>query len=198
MQAHVFFLTAAIFCFRLLNDPFVLVESNFLPAFQTVGTLGVHAGNALELSDSQFLVASYNISNYEIKASKLAHRMTNDKNVRKFSSVVRTDQEIMNKQLLAILMGKRIVPPSEKVSGKWKEKFKYLDNLMGKDFDRNYAADHITGQVENIALYNSIIKTSADPAILQFAAEGIRKFQLHEDSAKSLLVHINIPPRSSW
>ena len=149
------------------------------------------------ISDTQFLIAAYNAGIFKLKASHLAHRTTGDHKVKKFTVMIKTDQEAGNKELLALLLIKGCTPPAQ-LPDSLNTKFKVLNELMGNDFNRTYATGNIADSKSELAMYTAVSMNGKDADIRNFAKHALAQIQMHSDSAQSLLVHINRPNTSGW
>lgn len=144
------------------------------------------------MSDTAFLLTAYNTGVFEIKASKLAKRMTEHKPVKEFANMIIKDHEAMDSNVVNMLKERGCAIPTD-LPENLKAKMKELNEYMGKDFDQRYAQANIDGHKDAIGLFTDVSKNSKDAAIRKLADDALPVLQKHENDADSLMVFINTP-----
>jgi len=149
------------------------------------------------MNDTEFLISAYNNGMYEVKAAKLARRMTGNRSVRKFAVARLASQEAANKDIIALLTIKGITPPNELPAG-LKARFEDLNSWMGKEFNDKYLGGTIENEKDYTALYHFVSTNSKDGDVRHFAANAVGQFEAREDSAVNLLKYVDRPATSTW
>ncbi len=149
------------------------------------------------LTDAEFLTEASNCAQFEIKASKLALRMSLDKKVRKFASYLIQDCEASNKLLAALLVSRGHTVPLQ-LTGELQSRYKYLTEWMGTDFEKRYVADNVDVTNQAIALYKNQALHSNAADIRQLGNTILQQLELRSKAAQVLSVHVNNPPASGW
>jgi putative membrane protein len=145
-----------------------------------------------EMSDTAFLATAYNTGVFEIKASKLAKRMTEHKKVKEFANMIIKDHEAMDSNVVTMLTARGAAIPTD-LPADLKARMKELNEYMGKDFEQRYAQANIDGHKKAIDLFTNISKYSKDEAVRKLAADALPYLMKHETDADSLMVFINTP-----
>jgi len=152
---------------------------------------------AKRMSDNEFLLFAYNNSTFEIKAAKLARRMTGNSRIRKFAVARLFDQQAANKDITALLTIKGIALPKE-LPADLKARYEDLDSWMGKEFNDKYLGGTIESEKVTTALFQYISANGKDADIRQFAKNTVGQFEAREDSAINLLKFVDRPATSTW
>ena len=156
-------LTAAIFSGTSSGMPFMNMKAKS-PGITGMAEPKVDTTTYKCISGSQFLITAYNTGIFEIRAGRLARRMTQDKNVRAYAVTMINDHEAMNKDVLAIMQKKGYAIPA-KLPCDLKAKYKYLNQCMGKKFGRKYAAVDIDEHKLIVALFTETSVKGTDDEV---------------------------------
>ncbi len=151
---------------------------------------GADTSKPISISDSDFLARAYNIGIFQVRAGRLARRMTEHKEVRAFAVMMIKDNKPTNKAVLTLMQKKGFAAPA-KLPANLKCKYKDLNQWMGCKFNRKYAAVMVSEHKETIALFMAISMNSKDTDVRQLATQALPLLQTHADSAQALLTKVN-------
>lgn len=150
------------------------------------------AESAPALTDPQIAHIAYTAGDVDIKAARLALRVSKNADVIAFANNMVADHTAVNEQALALLKKLNVTPEDNDVSRSIVtqsagEQAK-LAKLSGADFDRAYAANELAyHQMVNGALEKTLIPATGNAELKDLLSTGLKIFQGHQEHAEMLV-----------
>lgn len=119
---------------------------------------------------------------FEIETSKLAVKMSKNKDVLAFANKMITDHTKAGTAFKAAV-GKAtgVTPPAEKLDEAHQGKLDDLKGKTGEDFDKAYIDAQQDAHDEAVSLFDSYANNGDDAALKAFAAETLPTLKAHKD-----------------
>lgn len=138
------------------------------------------------LSDRDFVNEAAVGGTLEVRLGELAQVRATDVKVRKFGEKMATDHSAANKQLLELLKKKGMEPPPKTLPKKMQDHYDRLAKLRGAEFDKAYIKDMVDDHREDVALFETIVKTGRDADLKAFALKTLPTIREHYHMAREL------------
>jgi len=132
--------------------------------------------------DAQFVVDAADINLAEARLGKLASTQGMMKEVRDLGEMMNRDHQKAYDDLSAMAKKKNISVASE-VGDKSLKKYNDLADMKGKDFDKMFSDEMVSGHKDAIEKFEKASKESADPDIQTWAANMLPSLRMHLDHA---------------
>ena len=147
--------------------------------------LGLCASSAFAQSPAEFINDASAKGMADIEASRLAHQLSESKQVKDYTIVVINDRTTANQHLAKIAKQLDLpVAPREEVVDKAKALMPEVK--ADASFDQTYAASQVKTTQEAIEQLQQAAQTTDVPQIKAFAEETLPKLQNHLQMAKAL------------
>jgi putative membrane protein len=129
-------------------------------------------------SDRDFMADAAAGGAFEVEASQIALRKSNDGRVRSIAQRMVDDHTKANNQLLDLAKRKGgTMPPT--MSADQEKMIARLNNLQGSDFDREYLQQQDKAHRETIAKFKTEAKNGSDPDLRSFASQTLPTLEEH-------------------
>ena len=147
--------------------------------------LGLFASSAFAQSPAEFINDASAKGMADIEASRLAHQLSESKEVKDYTIVVINDRTTANQHLAKIAKQLDLpVAPREEVVDKAKALMPEVK--ADASFDQAYAASQVKTTQEAIEQLQQVAQTTDVPQIKAFAEETLPKLQNHLQMARAL------------
>ena len=135
--------------------------------------------------DAQFLISAYDMGIYEIEAAKLADKNAASPQVKQFAARMLKEYSDINNSITSIAKNEGVDMPSA-MSHSMAERYNQLNNLNGKEFDKDYAGVDADRYDNYIANFEKASSGDFTPELKDMASGTIVKLKEHSESAQKL------------
>ncbi|WP_187262887.1 DUF4142 domain-containing protein [Pontibacter beigongshangensis] len=138
-----------------------------------------------KINQSDFMTRAASDGMFEIEAGKLAQKMGQNAEVKKFGGQMVTDHEKASKELKALAQKKSITLP-DSMSSEHRDKLQSLQSKKGAEFDEEYMEAMVDAHEEAVGLFEDAAEDLEDAEVKAFAAKTLPVLQQHHEHAKKL------------
>jgi putative membrane protein len=136
-------------------------------------------------ADAKFAMDATRGSLAEIAMSVDASQITRDEKIKRIADTLITSQGRISDELVAIARAKNVIMPMF-ISPDMDKKREALKKKSGKDFDKAYISEMITGHQKALKLYKDAAKNCTDADLRAFAAKTVPRIQMYLDAVSKL------------
>ncbi len=143
---------------------------------------------ALAAADASFVTSAAQGGMTEIQEAQLALSQARSPKVKAYANRMVSDHTMANDQLKTLIANKGVMLPSD-VSPAQTQEMASLKGDTGREFDRAYVADQISGHQAMLTLFQTEASSGTDPDLKKFAADTLPTIQSHLDQAQKMVAH---------
>lgn len=136
-------------------------------------------------ASSSFLVKAADGGMAEVDLGKLAQEKSNNSKVKEFADMMVHDHSIVNDQVKALAAQRNVTLPSS-VGDDHKKTMDDLAKKTGKDFDKAYIDDMVSGHKKVLDMFQDASKNVKDTEVKTLIDNTIPKIQMHLDNAEAI------------
>lgn len=141
--------------------------------------------DTLSKSDANWAVEVANANMTEVELSKVAQQKATNDRLKGFANMMVTDHSKAGDQLKQIAATKSLTLPAT-LSNDSQKKLDDLNKKSGRDFDKEYEDDMLSGHKKAVDKFEDGSKNLKDADLKNFATQTLPTIQMHQDSIKSI------------
>ncbi|MGE0128098.1 MAG: DUF4142 domain-containing protein [Blastocatellales bacterium] len=146
--------------------------------------------------DQEFMTDAARHGMMEVQLGNLAAQKASSTDVKKFGQRIATDQSKIGQMLQQLASSLNVTLPQELTPGQQQEVSK-LQDLSGKQFDRDFMSLMLKDHAEDITTYERAINQVTNAELKQFASQALPILREHAELARSIAGKIGLKPMQS-
>jgi putative membrane protein len=157
----------------------------FFAICAVVGLVTTAQAQSAAVSGKDFAAAVASSDKFEVKSSKMALKISSNKDIKSFAQQMIDDHKKSTIALRSAAKEAKIELPKG-LNDKHKALVTSLQGKKGVEFDRAYIEEQTKAHEEAVAMFSTYAQSGDQPKLKAFAAEMLPTLKLHQEHVKKL------------